>query len=123
MELHTLANKQSDRRSGPDFVSRLFFWLAIAGWLLFLLCLIITHYASPELDSGLVRYWHIDIRTYWRPTLTFWLEWLLWGCVVLSSISLVLNWFRLKRRTDHLHLNIVLLLLTSLGFLLYIIRQ
>lgn len=123
MQLHTLGNKQPERRTGPDLVCRLFAWLAIAGWLLFLLSLIITHYASPEMDSGLVRYWHIDIRTYWRPKLTVWLTWLLWGCVLLSSISFVLNWFRLKRRSDHLHLNIVLLLLTSLGFLLYILRQ
>ncbi|CAM3826066.1 hypothetical protein [Rheinheimera salexigens] len=123
MELHTLAKKQSDRRSGPDLVCRLFTLLAIAGWLLFVVCLVITHYASPEMDSGLVRYWHIDIRTYWRPTLTAWLEWLLWGCVLLSGISFVLHWFRLKRRSDHLHLNIVLLFVTSVGFLLYIARQ
>ncbi|WNO61138.1 hypothetical protein [Rheinheimera sp. MMS21-TC3] len=123
MDLHTLNIKPKDRRTGPDLVCRLFAWLAIVGWLLFLVCLVITHYASPEMDSGLVRYWHIDIRTYWRPTLTFWLEWLLWGCVLLSSISLVLNWFRLKRRSDHLHFNIILLLLTSLGFLFYILRQ
>ncbi|MGI5310544.1 hypothetical protein [Rheinheimera sp. WS51] len=123
MKLHTLDNKQPERRQGPDLVHRLFTWLAIVGWLVFMVCLIITHYASPEMDSGLVRYWHIDIRTYWRPTLTAWLEWLLWCCVLLSSVSLVLNWFRLKRRSDHLHINIILLLVTSLGFLLYINRQ
>ena len=73
MKLHTLDNKQPERRQGPDLVHRLFTWLAIVGWLVFMVCLIITHYASPEMDSGLVRYWHIDIRTYWRPTLTAWL--------------------------------------------------
>lgn len=123
MKLLRQLDSEHERREGPDLICRLFSWLALIGWMLFIVCLVLTHYASPEMDSGLVRYWDIDIRTYWRPRLTAWLEYLLWGCVLLSMSSLLLNWFRLKRRTDHLHLNIISLLVISVAMLLYISRQ
>ncbi|MBZ9611022.1 hypothetical protein [Rheinheimera maricola] len=112
-----------ERRQGPDFLCRAFSWLAIAGWLVFIAGLVVAHYASPELDTGLVRYWGIEIRTDWHPILTVYLQYLLWVVVVVSAMSIALNRLRLRRRGDHLHLNIILLLLTSIGLLLYLYLQ
>ncbi len=111
-----------ERREGPDLLCRAFKYLAIVAWLLFLAALIVSHYARPEMDSGLVRYLGLDVRDYWRPRLTFWLVYLLWGCVLVSVVSFLLNRARLKRRSDHLHFNIILLLLSSSGMLFYILR-
>ena len=116
-EQNTIKN---ERRKGPDALCKAFAWLAIAAWCLFLLALIVAHYARPEMDTGLIRYWGIDIRTDWRPKLTLYLQWMLWATTVLSGVSLLLNLLRSRRRSDHLHLNIILLLLSCTGFLSYL---
>ncbi len=111
---------KNERRKGPDLLCRTVAWLAIAAWLLFLLALVVAHYASPELDTGLVRYWGIEIRSDWHPSLTLYLQYLLWAAAFVSGLSLWLNRLRLRRRGDQLHFNIVLLLLTSVALLLYL---
>lgn len=109
-----------ERRQGPDWICRAFGWLAISGWLLFLLAMIIAHYARPEMNTGLVRYWGIEIRSEWHPMLTVYLQYFLLASAISSGLSLLLNRLRLRRRTDHLHFNIVLLLLSCLSLLLYL---
>ena len=111
---------KTERRKGPDLLCRAFAWLAISAWLIFLLALVLAHYARPEMDTGLVRYWGIEIRTDWRPKLTLYLQLMLWLIAALSVASLLLNYLRSRRRNDHLHLNIILLLLSCAGFLLYL---
>ena len=111
---------KNERRSGPDLLCRAFAWLAIIAWLLFVLALVVAHYARPEMDTGLVRYWGIEVRTDWRPKLTLYLQYMLWATAIISGISLLLNYLRSRRRNDHLHLNIILLLLSCSGFLLYL---
>lgn len=120
MTLSSETTIQNERRSGPDLLCRAFAWLAIFAWLLFVLALVVAHYARPEMDTGLVRYWGIDIRTDWRPKLTLYLQYMLWATAALSGVSLLLNYLRSRRRNDHLHLNIILLLLSCAGFLLYL---
>lgn len=122
MTVHRQGGPDFERREGPDLLCRAFKYLAIAAWLLFLAALIVSHYARPEMDSGLVRYLGLDIRDYWRPRLTLWLVYLLWCSVVVSVASLLLNKMRLKRRGDHLHFNIILLFLSASGMLFYLLR-
>lgn len=112
-----------ERRHGPDLLCRAFSWLAILGWVLFIAGMVLAHYARPELDTGLVRYWGIEIRSDWHPKLTVYLQYLLWAVALVSALSLSLNRLRLRRRGDHLHVNIVMLLLSSIGLLLYLYRQ
>jgi hypothetical protein len=112
-----------ERRQGPDILCRAFGWLAIMGWLLFIAGLVVAHYASPELDTGLVRYWGIEVRSDWHPRLTVYLQYLLWAAACVSGLSLILNRLRLRRRGDHLHFNIIILLLSSIGLLLYLYWQ
>lgn len=112
-----------ERRQGPDLLCKGFSWLAILGWLLFIAGLVLAHYASPDLETGLVRYWDINIRADWQPQLTQYLRYLLWAAIVSSGLSLLLNKMRLRRRGDHLHFNIIILLLSSVGLLLYLYWQ
>ena len=120
MTLSSETTIKNERRSGPDLLCRAFAWLAIIAWLLFVLALVVAHYARPEMDTGLVRYWGIEVRTDWRPKLTLYLQCMLWATAALSGVSLLLNYLRSRRRNDHLHLNIILLLLSCAGFLLYL---
>lgn len=113
---------KNDRRRGPDWVRRLFGWLAILAWLCFILALLLVHFARPEMDTGLVRYWELEIRDDWHPLLTNWLQWILYATAVLSAISLLLNRLRLRRKSDRLHFNLVLLLLASIALGLYLLR-
>ena len=114
---------KTERRKGPDWLCHLFKWLALSAWLIFAVALVLSHYASPELNTGLVRYWELDIRDYWHPILTVWLIYLLWGCITLSVVSLSINRLRMNRNTDHLYINIVLLVATATGLLWYVSRQ
>ena len=109
-----------ERRLGPDLLCRALGWLAICGWIIFIAGLVVAHYASPDLNTGLVRYWGIEIRSEWHPTLSIYLQYLLWVAAMISGLSLLLNRLRLRRRQDHLHFNIIILLLTSIGLLLYL---
>lgn len=109
-----------ERRQGPDTLCRVVGWLAIAGWILFIFALVLAHYASPDLNTGLVRYWGIEIRNDWHPKLTVYLQYLLWVVAVLSGLSLLLNRQRLRRSDDHVHFNIIILLLSSISMLMYL---
>ncbi|HAT41774.1 MAG TPA: hypothetical protein DCS87_08605 [Rheinheimera sp.] len=108
-----------NRRKGPDWMVQCLHWLAVIGWVLFVVALGITHLARPEMNSGLVRYWDIQIRDYWDPARTAQLIYLLWWCCAVSLASISLNQFRLRRRTDRQQYNTVILLLISLAALSY----
>lgn len=108
-----------ERRKGADWMVQTFHWLAVIGWVLFVVALGITHLARPEMNTGLVRYWNIPIRDFWDPSRTAQLIYLLWWCCGVSLASITLNQFRLRRRGDRQQYNTVLLLLISLGALSY----
>lgn len=109
-----------ERRKGPDVFSKSIRWLTITAWLIFIICMIVTHYARPEIHAGMVRHWGLEIRTEWHPQLTAVLIYLLWLCLFLSGVSLIINRLRLRRRTDRLHFNVILLLLMCGSLLLYL---
>lgn len=113
----------NERRKGPDWLCLIVKWIALSAWFVFVLALLISHYASPDLDTGIVRYWDVDIREYWHPRLTIWLVYLLWLSIILSLLSLTVNRLRMSRVTDHLYINVLLLLATSTGLLWYVLRQ
>lgn len=110
-----------ERRKGPDWVSLSLSWYAVTAWLLFIVCLVIVHFARPEYNTGLVRYWGIEVRNSWHPQLTEWLLYLLFACSVFSLLSVIVNKMRMRRKTDFLRVNLLLLFLMSLSFLLYLL--
>ena len=44
--------------------------LVIISWLLFLVALIMSYYAAPDKDYGVLRYYDIEIRQFWLTPLT-----------------------------------------------------
>lgn len=108
---------RKNRRKGPDWVVLSFHWLSVVGWVILIVALGLSHMAKPEMNSGLVKYWGIQIRDYWEPTLTGQLIYLLWWCCLVSLCSIILNQFRLRRATDRQQYNSVALFLIALAAL------
>jgi hypothetical protein len=111
-----------DRRKGVDWISKVVNFSNIFSWIAFLLALILFHYARPEVEYliyHLVKE-QISVRTSWIADLKYWLEITLYFCLTLSVITIGLNQFRLKRRTDRQRYNVYMLGVMSLVFIVTI---
>ncbi len=49
-------------RKGPF---QLVAWCAGIGWMMFIVVLILIHYARPEVDYGILRYFDVQTRDHW----------------------------------------------------------
>ena len=108
-----------ERRKGPDLIVRLVYWSSLIGWILFIIALMVSHEAKPEMNTGLVRYWQIPIRSEWNEALMPAMLGLLWWSCITSLISIGLNRLRLRRRHDQVRSNAIILLVVALGALSY----
>lgn len=106
------------RRQQEPLWPSLLRWLSVIGWLLMAAVLILVHDARPEMNTGLVRYWGLDIRTHWRADLTAIIEVLLWCNAGLSLAAIVINRIRLRRKGDNRYYNLWLLGALSTALLL-----
>jgi hypothetical protein len=64
--------------------------LSVLGWTALIGALVVFHYARPEHDYGLLRYFGADVRTTWIADLRNWYA-LLVGCALVSIISLIIS--------------------------------
>ncbi len=110
---------RKNRRKGPDWLVSMLLWLSLAAWTVFIIAMGLSHLAKPEMNTGLVRYWGISIREYWDPILLPQLIYLLWCCCAISLLTIIMNQFRFRRKTDSLRYNVIVLLLISLAALSY----
>ncbi|WP_440876680.1 hypothetical protein [Thalassotalea sp. PLHSN55] len=109
-----------ERRKSADnwqIIARI---LSIGGWLTFIIALIVSYYAAPEKSYGLLRYHHIEVRSAWLTPLTGYLFMLLLFSGLSSYASILINKYRQRRSTDNTHFNVVLLLLISIAWAVYI---
>ena len=96
-------------------------WLTLLCWLVFLAALVAFHYARPEIEYGLIRYFDLSVRSTWLGTPRDVLILLLYVCSGLSLVTIFLNRFRARRQSDNLRINLISLLIISLSFLLVVI--
>ena len=91
-----------ERRKGTDWVDISINCLNIAAWIIFLIALIIFHYARPEFEYVYYKFFSesVSVRTHWLVELKSWLLLTLYFCVASSIATLVPNRFRIKRKTD-----------------------
>jgi hypothetical protein len=112
--------RRQERRKGNDswiYFSR---FLAIGGWLLFIVASVLSYHAAPEKSYGLYRYHNIEVREYWLASLTPYLYMVLWGSALASLVSLTITKYRTRRATDDRYYNMLLLLLVVLAWLVYV---
>ncbi|ATC94591.1 hypothetical protein [Pseudoalteromonas tunicata] len=109
-----------ERRKHSDLFNKILMGLNIACWLTFLAALVMFHYARPEIEYGIIRYFNLSVREGWLHTPKEVLIALLYVCAGLSLLTIVLNRFRARRQSDSLKVNLITLLIISLSFLLVV---
>ena len=97
--------------------------LAIGGWVFFIIAFIISYFAAPEKSYGMFRYHGIEVRDYWLTPLTGYLYIILWFSAFSSYLCLVIDKYRSRRRSDSRSYNLLLLLLITLVWILYIVMS
>lgn len=110
-----------ERREQQDIWVTVFNFLSITSWLLFVFALIMSFYAAPETEYGLLRYHGISVRQFWKVPLTGYLYIVLWVSALLSYLSIIINHYRSRRATDNKQYNLMLLLIISIAWVVYII--
>ncbi len=112
-----------NRRATTDFWSYTRITLALLSWLLFLIALVMSYYAAPDKDYGVLRYYDIEIRQFWLTPLTGYLYILLWLSALGSYLALMTDKYRSRRRSDAPLGNLMFLLTVNLTWLVYILVE
>jgi len=113
--------KENNRKGGSDFWLIFSRVLAVVGWLLFIVALVISFYAAPEIEYGFIKFHGVEVRKVWQPQLTLYLYAVLWFNALASIVSIVINHYRTRRVNDiNTNFNLVLLFLISIAWSVYI---
>ncbi|MFT6900353.1 MAG: hypothetical protein ACJAXS_000515 [Colwellia sp.] len=112
---------KKNRRRSTDIGVVLTRVLALSGWALFIFAIVMSYFAAPEQDYGLLRYRDIEIRQFWLTPLTGYLYVVLWVSALCSYFCLVLDHYRSRRKQDSKHFNLVLLLTITVAWVVYIL--
>lgn len=115
--------QDKERRTQTDIWSFVLKGSAIISWLLFTFALIMSYYAAPDNEYGVLRYHGIEVRKFWLTPLTGYLYVLLWLSALISYVSIILNRFRSRRKNDHQYFNSILLFIITVAWIVYILMQ
>lgn len=116
-------SKKIDRRKSPDKWIYLSRTLALTSWSLFIFALIVSFYAAPDENYGLLRYHGIENRETWLMPLTNYLYIVLWFSAMSSYFCLLLDKYRARRKEDSKHFNLVMLLIIVIAWVTYILMS
>lgn len=117
----TKVKQKIDRRTATDFWSYAQITLVLLSWLLFIIALVMSYYAAPDKDYGVLRYYDIEIRQFWLTPLTGYLYILLWLSALGSYLALMTDKYRSRRRSDAPLGNLMFLLAVNMTWLVYIL--
>lgn len=108
-----------DRRQKQDKIGTVVNVLNGVAWLVFLIALIIFHYARPEAEYFVYMLIDepVEVRDFWVKELKAWLYIALYSCVGITATTLVVNRTRLKRRNDRERYGLYLLLVVCVVFI------
>jgi len=113
--------RREERRQSNDFWGYAKTIITILSWLLFLVALVMSYYAAPDKDYGVLRYYDVEIRQFWLTPLTGYLYIMLWLSALGSYVALMVDKYRSRRRSDNPHFNLWFLLSINLIWLVYIL--
>ena len=117
---HTKVEQPIDRRKSIDFWHYTKTILALSSWLLFLIALVMSYYAAPDKDYGVLRYYGVEIRQFWLTPLTGYLYILLWLSAMGSYIALMTEKYRCRRLSDNPNYSLLFLLTINIAWLVYL---
>ena len=79
------------------------------AWLSLMICLVLFHFARPEMVSGVQQFWGIEGRTSWSPAYIEALVSLLQACLLTSLLTMFLRSRRNRRKSDRYGVNLFIL--------------
>lgn len=120
-ETITQENKPIERRKNTDFWVYAKNTLIIVSWIFFLIALIMSYYAAPDKDYGVLRYYGVEIRQFWLTPLTGYLYIFLWLSALGTYLSLMVEKYRSRRKNDNPQYSLIFLLSINLIWLVYIL--
>jgi uncharacterized membrane protein len=120
-ERHNKVKQKAERRKNTDVWRYIQKLLAVTSWLFFLIALVMSYYAAPDKNYGVLRYYDVEIRQFWLTPLTGYLYILLWLSTLGSYLALITDKYRSRRSSDNLHYNLMFLLAVNLFWLVYIL--
>ncbi|PAJ73652.1 hypothetical protein CJF42_14645 [Pseudoalteromonas sp. NBT06-2] len=112
---------QIKRSNKPDLLLKFVFGLNILSWFIFIAALVMFHFARPEIEYGIVRYFGLSVRKAWLSNPKDILLFLLYTCSFISILAMVIGRVRNRRRHDAQRYNLFMLLLVCIGFILVMI--
>jgi hypothetical protein len=112
-----------ERRNAADLWTYALRVLAILGWSLFVCAIIVSYYAAPDVDYGILRYHNIEIRKLWLTPLTGYLYIVLLLSALSSYFCLIIDHYRSRHKNDGKYFNILLLLVITIAWVSFILVQ
>lgn len=117
-EIQKFGQERRKRSREHDTFYKVVLTLNSLAWISLLVCLVLFHFARPEMVSGVQQFWGIDGRTSWSPQYINALVMLLQGCLVISLLTMFLRSRRNRRKTDRYGVNLfILAAISSLSLL------
>ncbi len=118
---HNNSERRVERRKTTDMWRYIQTVLALTSWLIFLIALVMSYYAAPDKDYGVLRYYDVEIRQFWLTPLTGYLYILLWLSALGSYLALMTEKYRSRRRSDNPNFTLIFLLAINITWLVYIL--
>ncbi|MEY8214254.1 MAG: hypothetical protein RPR97_07185 [Colwellia sp.] len=114
---------QAERRATTDIWFYAVQTLSILAWIMFLFALVMSFYAAPDKNYGVLRFHDIEIRRFWLTPLTGYLYLVLWFSALASYFSLMIDKYRSRRRRDNPQFHLYFLLTVNLIWLVVILHH
>lgn len=114
-------DRRKERRKETDLWSYTSNTIAVLSWLAFLVALVMSYYAAPESDYGVLRYYGVEVRQFWLTPLTGYLYILLWLSALGSYVALLIDKYRSRRQSDNPHFHLMFLLIINIIWLVVIL--
>lgn len=112
-DLEKTTTKDPHHRQGPDLLSK---WVRLSGflvWLFIAITIVFIDGAKPQLYTILDMHYGKIARDSWNGQFLMVALYIAIGTFLFSLFSLILNAQRLKRKTDHIKVSLVLGLIAS----------
>jgi len=123
-EMDTMSHTQRsyfEKRNGPDF---LVYWIRISSfavWLLLGIFFLVADFAQPEQVTLFDRLFDVTRRTVWDQNMLMISFFVAIVLFFFSLLSLIINTRRLKRKSDHISISLIIsLIVSTLSILLYL---
>ncbi|WP_440904855.1 hypothetical protein ACMZOO_01025 [Catenovulum sp. SX2] len=116
---------QNERRKGADGLIKAIWATNLLAWLSFIMAMVWFRLARPEKLTGYAKYKKIEdeYRLDWVEQWTEFLFWQLLICCAITLIAMLINLKRMKRKGDHFHYNLAVLLVVAVAAVLYVYLQ